>query len=366
MTLTNSAPAVRGRRDRRTMPNFNQQELFALDPRREHARALRRAGHTVPEIRELLDLESNYRAHLLVADIPTSTNPRLRARAKDRERARARELRLQGWTYDEIAAELSVSKASCSIWCRDLPLPRRTPRPRRPDWRPYRARRDQERDALKVASAAEVGAVSACELFLLGVALYWAEGTKDKPYDRRETVTFTNSDPDVITVFMAWLALIGVRPDGCGFRVHIHETADAVAAVAYWADVIGVDPARFSRTTLKRHNPRTNRQNRRDGYHGCLVVTVRRSAYLYRQVEGWWRGISGAVLVAGPLDGTMDVNNPGSSKGRTEIFGVSNGGSNPPPGAAGFPPMTGSLSHILGMTPSSLPRRQREPGAPPA
>jgi hypothetical protein len=39
---------------------------------------------------------------------------------------------------------------------------------------------------------------------------------------------------------------------------------------------------------LKRHRVRTNRKNVGADYHGCLVISVLRSAVLYRQVEGIW------------------------------------------------------------------------------
>jgi transcriptional regulator with XRE-family HTH domain len=41
-------------------------------------------------------------------------------RGKDTEQERARELRSEGWTMPEIAAELGVSKGSVSLWTRDV------------------------------------------------------------------------------------------------------------------------------------------------------------------------------------------------------------------------------------------------------
>ncbi|MEU0948753.1 hypothetical protein ABZ379_39695 [Streptomyces canus] len=67
------------------------------------------------------------------------------------------------------------------------------------------------------------------------------------------------------------------------------------AAEEFWADIAGVGTAAFSKATLKRHNPRTVRKNTGDTYRGCLVISVRQSADLYRRMEGAWYGIVGAA-----------------------------------------------------------------------
>jgi hypothetical protein len=46
-------------------------------------------------------------------------------------------------------------------------------------------------------------------------------------------------------------------------------------------------PGQFRAPTLKRHNPKTVWKNAGEGYHGCLIVAVRRSADLYLKIEGW-------------------------------------------------------------------------------
>ncbi len=46
-------------------------------------------------------------------------------RGKVNEQTRARELRADGWTYNEIASELHVSKSSVSLWCRDVEVDER-------------------------------------------------------------------------------------------------------------------------------------------------------------------------------------------------------------------------------------------------
>ncbi|MEU8933486.1 hypothetical protein AB0D30_26820 [Streptomyces sp. NPDC048409] len=267
---------------------------------RERALALRRAGHSLRQIRDELKVFNNDILHRLVKGEPPPEWTR-RPNAKDDLRARARELRLRGWTYDRIETELGCSRSSVSLWVRDLPKPeRRAPKEQarlaaRKRWEHELAVRDAERQETKAAARREIGELGDRELFMAGVALYWAEGAKDKPYDRRENVTFVNSDPDVIRVYLAWLDLLGVERERLRFTVMIHETADVGGAEQYWAGLVGADRSAFYKTTLKKHNPKTVRKNVGDSYRGCLAVRVSRGAELYRRIEGWWYGIVGAV-----------------------------------------------------------------------
>ncbi|MBZ6476077.1 hypothetical protein K9U14_22310 [Streptomyces griseocarneus] len=215
--------------------------------------------------------------------------------AKTDMRARARELRLAGKTYDEIVAELGVSKSSVSLWVRDLPKPRKTAEQlhamREARWAPHRRAVAIKRIETKLEAANEIGRPTDRELFLIGVGLYWSEGTKSKPHRLSERATFINSDPDMITLYLAWLRLLGVEEDRLRFHVMIHESADVAGAEAFWADVVGADGGAFGKTTLKKHNPKTIRKNVGDDDRGCLIVRVTGSADLYRRIEGWWYGI---------------------------------------------------------------------------
>ncbi|MFD5423891.1 hypothetical protein [Streptomyces sp. NPDC127084] len=70
-----------------------------------------------------------------------------------------------------------------------------------------------------------------------------------------------------------------------------HETADTGEAERFRADLAGVDPTSFKKTTLKRHNPRTVRKNAAEAYRGYLITHATKSADLYRRMEGAWYGI---------------------------------------------------------------------------
>ncbi|MEU2109090.1 hypothetical protein [Streptomyces sp. NPDC019507] len=269
---------------------------------RRQAVALRREGLSLRQIRDRLRIGNNDILNRLVKGEPPPDWTR-RPRAKDDLRARARELRLQGMTYDRIQVELGCSKSSISLWVRDLPKPpRRDPAEQarlagRKRWEHELAVRDAERRRTKAAARDAVGTLTDRELFLVGVALYWAEGSKDKAWDRREYLKFINSDPDVVTLYLRWLELLDVPRDRLRLQVSIHESADLEAAQQYWSDLTGVARTQFNKPVLKRHNPRTGRKNTGDAYRGCVAIYVRGSADLYRRTEGAWYGI---VLGAGP------------------------------------------------------------------
>ncbi|MEV7846315.1 hypothetical protein [Streptomyces cyaneofuscatus] len=267
---------------------------------RTQAVALRREGLSRRQIRDRLHVDNNDLLNRLLQGEPAPEWTK-RPRAKDDVRAKARELRLQGMTYDQIQVELGCSKSSISLWVRDLPKPERK-RSReessaigRRGWEATLQRRDVERQAEKQRAADEVGAMTDRELFLLGVGLYWAEGTKSKPYRAQERVTFVNSDPGMIEVFLAWLRLLGVADEHLRFHVLIHETADIPTAEQFWAALTGAAPSTFGKTSLKKHTPKTNRKNVGENYRGCLAVRVLKSAELYRRIEGSWCGIVGAA-----------------------------------------------------------------------
>lgn len=270
---------------------------------REQAVALRRQGLSLRQIRDRLHVHNNDLLHRLIEGEPPPEWTK-RPNAKDDLRARARELRLQGMTYDRIQVELGCSKSSISLWVRDLPKPERLDPGEqarlasRKRWEHELEVRDRVRQRTKAEAHAEISSMTDRELLLAGVALYWAEGSKDKPYARRENVLFVNSDPGVILLYLAWLRLLEVKPERLNFRVMIHATADVEGAKRYWADLVGVDASTFQKTTIKKHNPKTVRKNIGEGYRGCLVIRVSQGADLYRRIEGWW---SGMVASAGGI-----------------------------------------------------------------
>jgi hypothetical protein len=270
-------------------------EKAAFIELRKQAIALRRAGKSRREIKELLAITSNWTLNEVLRGEPPQPWT-WRPNAKDDLRAKARDLREQGLDYEQIVAELGVSKSSVSLWVRDLPRPpglsyeecrKRSAEGVRKYWAVEGPIREAEREAISAAAATQIGQLNDREILIAGAIAYWCEGAKNKPYRRSDRVTFMNSDPALIKFFLRFLEFAGIGREDLVYRVQIHETADVEAAQRFWLDVTQAHPAQFRRPTLKRHNPKTVRKNTGGDYHGCLRIDVLRSCALYRQIEGW-------------------------------------------------------------------------------
>src|SRR5690606_5958533 len=133
---------------------------------------------------------------------------RARPRVADEVKDRARSLRRAGRSVPEIAAALALAKSTVWLITKDMAW---TPGPEganrraaavRAYWREERAKRAAERERMTASAAARVGAISDRELLLVGAVAYWAEGTKSKPWNPEERLTFTNSDPDMFILYV--------------------------------------------------------------------------------------------------------------------------------------------------------------------
>jgi hypothetical protein len=182
------------------------------------------------------------------------------------------------------------------MWLRDVPLTDRQRRKLferrvsngRARGQANRERRLRKEAEIRRSTAADIGSMTGRDLFIAGVVAYAAEGKKKKAWQTSVMTQFTNSDPRMILLFLRWLDLMGLERSSLSFRVAIHQDADVEGALRYWSKVIGVPVEGFMRTTLKKGNPKTRRRNIGPAYRGCLVVTVRRSGDLNKQLDGWF------------------------------------------------------------------------------
>ena|ERR1041384_3147420 len=217
---------------------------------------------------------------------------------RHKERLEARRLRKElGLPIGVIAKQLNCSKASVHAWIRDIPL---TPEqiatftsnrqraraisaahPNAPK-QVWQRRREQ----IICAAYQEVGELNLKSLRLIGAALYWAEGSKD-----RNTVYFTNTDPAMVRLMMLFLRKVCNVPEH-KFRgmVHIHPHMDAMAALSFWSEQSNIPIKQFYKTQFAISKASQSKKADKQPM-GTFRIVVNDTDTRSR-IEGWIKGIS--------------------------------------------------------------------------
>lgn len=210
-------------------------------------------------------------------------------------------MRREGKTYREILLKVPVAKSTLSEWFKSVELAtsqkqrltqkRLDAAQRGADKR--RENRIAEITKLNSQGIRKVGKLSERELWLIGTALHWAEGSKQRESSRSTGLIFTNSDPNMLVVFLAWLKVIGVKKEDRVFELYVHtDRKDEVLKFKqWWARRLGIKVNDFFGVYYKQGKILTNRKNTADLYHGLIRIRVRSSTSLHRQVNGWIEGI---------------------------------------------------------------------------
>ncbi len=208
------------------------------------------------------------------------------------EYEQARRLRGLGHSMNEIAKMLRVSKGSVSLWVRDVIINsdqkqqlasnsqsrisierRRTSRVLNEDYK---------RNLVKNLAKNQILHVSTRELWLIGTALYWAEGGKTQ-----RMVRFSNGDPDMIKIMIRYFLLVcDVPKDRLRGYIHIHDHLDVEAAEKYWQEISGIPKEHFYKTYRKRDG----KSKRKTLPHGVLDIYIQ-DARLFMKIQGWIEGM---------------------------------------------------------------------------
>jgi len=187
------------------------------------------------------------------------------ARPEDRERAIR--LRLQGKSYSEIKEVLGVGKGTLSVWLQAYPLSKerlhelqggnhaRIERFRNTMLRKREDRQHRVYEQIRQG----IGNMNRRELYLAGLFLYWAEGTKMTRY----TVALTNTDPSMLRFFISWLLSLGVSQSELRARVHLYSDMDVEKQTRFWAKELGLSRKVFRNTYVK-----SSDSNKRKNYKG--------------------------------------------------------------------------------------------------
>ncbi|MDO8621741.1 MAG: hypothetical protein Q7R80_00735 [bacterium] len=209
-------------------------------------------------------------------------------------------LRLQGRSYNEIQRFCGVAKGTLSLWFRSLELPaearaRIAARVREGSMRGL-LRRNVRQTALAnerhrhwyTSAMREIGRMTKRDLWLIGIALYWGEGTKR---GAGHAVAFANSDPETVRCMMRFFREVcDVHEMKFRIAVHAHEGMDVGSIERYWSQVTGIPRTQFHATYLGVSRASQHRRAADRLPNGTVHVRINDTA-LYHRIMGWIAGV---------------------------------------------------------------------------
>lgn len=220
--------------------------------------------------------------------------------SKQEIKVKARKLRINGLGVKTIAQQLSVSSSTVSLWCRDIKLSTQQYKDLMKNAHdPYYgkrkdniARQIQKRldtiERLKQEGIKDIGKLTNRELFIAGVALYWAEGFKK---DKR--LGFANSDPTMIRLFLKWLlqcCKVPKKDIRLRVGINISHTYRIEEIEAHWIEVTDIPKMQFQKPYFQKFKWKKEFPHP-DKYFGVLRIRANMQLPLFRKINGWIEGL---------------------------------------------------------------------------
>lgn len=215
---------------------------------------------------------------------------------KKEEQKHARLLRKKGMSLNDIVRELGVSKASVSLWVRDVELSDHQKRKLSAHGRSIesvekrrinRINGTLQRHRVIIDAAKEkISTLSKQDLLLVGAALYWGEGGKTKTGMAR----ISNSDPEVIRFMMRFFReVFNVLPKKFRGHVHTFSHLNAESAEQYWSQISGIPRQQFYKTYSK---PSIASRGKKDTLpYGTFQIYVCDTT-IFLTIKGWIERLS--------------------------------------------------------------------------
>lgn len=214
---------------------------------------------------------------------------------KEKEKNLAIALRKEGLSMGEIAQKINVAKSSVSLWVGEIKLSSAQLRTLSLKGHTKEAIENRRAARLKNESAKrqividaaqkEIKDLTSKELWLVGIMLYWAEGRKVG----RGVIQFSNSDPEMIKIMMAFFRRICRVPEE-KFRgsIHIHPHLDYKKAEKYWSGITRIPLKQFYKTYRKMN---VASKHKRDNIPlGTFDIYIC-STELFLRIFGWVQGV---------------------------------------------------------------------------
>ncbi len=211
-------------------------------------------------------------------------------------RLKARELRKKGLSIKEIQRRLDVSRSSVSLWVRDIKLSKKQLEKLYLNKRTGALKgsivaamnkvkeREELTQRLTREGRKDVGRLSKRDKFVIGIAMYFAEGDKTDKH-----VAFSNSDPRSVKFMMNWFREFCKVPE-VKFRgsLYLHDNLNEKKAKQFWSELTKIPLSQFTKTYVVKNDPHRLRKTKHP--HGVFRVRIS-DVNLHRKIMGWISGI---------------------------------------------------------------------------
>lgn len=213
---------------------------------------------------------------------------------KIEEKIKAQELRLQGYSYNEILLQVKVSKDTLSRWCKDIILTkqqesrlinnkllgqRKGSIVAAENKRSKRINRTKE---IFDQSRKEIGKLNKRDRFVFGVALYAGEGSKSDG-----KASFVNANPSYIRFMTNWFQeFCGIQIKKMRGSIWLHEANNEIEARLYWSKISGIPQSQFHKTYLVKDKKNSKKIRKNIHSYGIFSIKFYRSD-TQRKIMGW-------------------------------------------------------------------------------
>jgi len=225
-----------------------------------------------------------------------------------KDKNKALKLRLSGKSYNEITKILGIPKSTLSGWFSGLELSEESKkrileRARKKSLEGL-LKRNKNQTALAIKrkidiqsrASKEIDSISKKNLLLIGTTLYWSEGYK-RPIIRNgreatyHSVSLTNSDPDLIKIYLRFLKEICKVPENkinADIRIFEHQNVDNL--LKYWEKITGIKKEKFGKIYYGVSKSSLGKRPFNRLPYGTIQIRVNETK-LFHQIMGWIEGI---------------------------------------------------------------------------
>lgn len=205
--------------------------------------------------------------------------------ARKLDKQKALSLREKGMSYSQIKEKLGISKSTLSGWLYNMPLSEERIRELQAD-SPIRieryrntmkAKRETRLKGVYEKVSKDIGVFSKREIFLLGLFLYWGEGTKAQ----KSSVTLTNTNPAMLKFFIKWLELFNVKRENLKVKLHLYSDMNIKQSIDFWSKELKIPLSQFRKPYIKKTQLKSITYKSGFGKGTCCVMFDNRDLWEY-------------------------------------------------------------------------------------